>query len=65
MNNLITTNVLRHFGAQIGAIAVMGALTAIAHADFSALGVYAPLVSAAVATIMSVVNEALGGAPKK
>jgi len=63
--NLLTWNVGRHLLAQVGAIAVMGALTAVSHADFSSLGVYAPAVSACVATLVAVANEALGTAPSK
>jgi hypothetical protein len=61
---LITWNVLRHFGAQIGGIALMGALVAVSHADFSSLGVWGPIASAAIATLVSIANEVLGSAPK-
>ena len=63
MTNLISMNVWRHLGAQIGVAALVAALAAVAHADYSALGVYAPLAQSFAALIMSIVNEALGTAP--
>jgi hypothetical protein len=64
MSNVMTWNVARHLLAQVGAIGLMGALVAISHADFSSLGVYGPLVSAFVATLVSIANEVIGSAPK-
>jgi len=63
--NLITANVLRHLAWQIAAATITGAVMAIGHVDFSALGVYAPLAQSAAALIGSVVNEAIGAAPAK
>ena len=62
--NLITANVLRHLGWQIVAAAATGAVAAVAHVDYSGLGLYAPMAQAAAALLGSVVNEALGAAPK-
>lgn len=65
MSNLITANVLRHLAWQIAAAAITAAVAAVAHADYSSLGVYAPLAQSAAALIGSIVNEAIGAAPKK
>jgi hypothetical protein len=62
--NLITANVLRHLAWQTGTAAVVAALAAIGHVDYSSLGVYAPLAQMAAATAASIVNEAIGAAPK-
>jgi len=62
--NLITANVLRHLGWQIGAAALTAAVAAIGHVDYSSLGLYAPLAQSAAALLGSVVNEAIGAAPK-
>lgn len=68
MGNLITSNVLRHLGAQIAAAVLVGALAALNKVDLSSLGVYAPLAASFVATVVSVgtsmVNEYLGTAPQ-
>jgi hypothetical protein len=63
--NLITANVLRHLAWQIAAAALTAAVAAIAEVDYSSLGVYAPLAQSAAALIGSIVNEAIGAAPKK
>ncbi len=65
MNTLVTANVLRHLAWQIAAAAATAAVAAIGHVDYSSLGVYAPLAQSAAALIGSMVNEALGAAPKK
>ena len=62
--NLITANVLRHVAWQIAAAAITGAVAYVANADYSTLGVYAPLAQTAAALLGSVVNEAIGAAPK-
>lgn len=62
--NLITANVARHLAWQIGAAALTAAIAAVAQADYSTLGVYAPLAQSAAALLGSVVNEAIGAAPK-
>ena len=62
--NLITANVLRHLGAQVATAAMVGAIAAVAKVDYSSLGVYAPLAQMAAATAVSIVNEAIGAAPK-
>jgi len=64
MSNLISANVLRHLGWQIGAAALTAAIAALTHVDYSALGVYAPLAQSVAALLGSVVNEAIGAAPK-
>ena len=63
--NLITANVLRHLAWQIGTAAAVAALAAVAKVDYSSLGVYAPLAQSAAALLGSVVNEAIGAAPRK
>ncbi|MGA2495271.1 MAG: hypothetical protein ABSF67_20405 [Roseiarcus sp.] len=63
--NLITANVLRHLAWQIAAAAITGAVAYVAKVDYSTLGVYAPLAQSAAALLGSVVNEAIGAAPKK
>ena len=63
--NLVTANVLRHFAWQIVAAAATAAVAAAANVDYSSLGVYAPLAQSVAALIGSIVNEALGAAPKK
>jgi len=62
--NLITANVLRHLAWQVGTAALVAALAAVAKVDYSSLGVYAPLAQMAAATLASIVNEAIGKAPK-
>jgi hypothetical protein len=62
--NLITANVLRHLAWQIGAAVLTAAVAAIAKVDYSSLGLYAPLAQSAAAILGSVVNEAIGAAPK-
>jgi hypothetical protein len=62
--NLITANVLRHLAWQIGTGALVAAIAYVAKADYSTLGVYAPLAQSAAALLASVVNEAIGAAPK-
>jgi hypothetical protein len=64
MNTLITANVLRHLAWQIAAAALTAAAAAIAKVDYSSLGVYAPLAQSAAALIGSMVNEAIGAAPR-
>ena len=64
MNDLITANVLRHLAWQIGTAVVVAAIAAVAKVDYSSLGVYAPLAQMAAATVASIVNEAIGSAPK-
>lgn len=61
---LITANVLRHLGWQIAAAALTAAVAAIANVDYSSLGLYAPMAQSAAALLGSVVNEAIGAAPK-
>ncbi len=61
---LITANVLRHLAWQVGAAALAAAVAAIAQADYSSLGLYAPMAQSAAALICSMVNEAIGAAPK-
>jgi hypothetical protein len=61
---LITANVLRHLGWQVGTAAALAAVAAVAHSDYSSLGVYAPLAQSAAALAASMVNEWLGAAPK-
>jgi len=63
--NLITANVLRHLAWQIAAAVITAAVAAVANVDYSSLGVYAPLAQSVAALIGSIVNEALGAAPKK
>jgi hypothetical protein len=63
--NLITWNVARHLLVQVATAAAVGAIAAIAKVDYSSLGVYAPLAQMAAATAVSIVNEAIGAAPKK
>jgi hypothetical protein len=63
--NLVTANVLRHLAWQIAAAAATAAVAAIAKVDYSSLGVYAPLAQSAAALVGSIVNEAIGAAPKK
>jgi hypothetical protein len=63
--NLITANVLRHLAWQIAAAALTAAVAALTDVDYTSLGVYAPLAQSAAALIGSVVNEAIGAAPKK
>jgi hypothetical protein len=63
--NLVTANVLRHLAWQIAAAATTAAVAAVANVDYSSLGVYAPLAQSVAALIGSIVNEALGAAPKK
>jgi hypothetical protein len=63
--NLVTANVLRHVAWQIVAAAATAAVAAAANVDYSSLGVYAPLAQSVAALIGSIVNEALGAAPKK
>jgi len=60
----VTANVLRHVAWQVGAAALTGAVVAIGHFDYSALGLYAPLAQSAAALLGSMVNEAIGAAPK-
>ena len=62
--NLITANVARHLAWQIGTAAAVAALAAVAKVDYSSLGVYAPLAQMAAATLASIINEAIGAAPK-
>ncbi len=62
--SLVTGNVLRHLLAQMGAFALMGAAAYLAKVDYSALGAYAPMAQGAAALLASIVNEALGAAPK-
>ncbi len=64
MTKLITGNVLRHLGLQILTAIVVAAVAALAKVDYSSLGVYAPAAQMAAAMIASIVNEALGTAPK-
>jgi hypothetical protein len=64
MNNLITANVLRHLGWQILAAVATAGVAAFARVDYSSLGIYAPMAQCAAALIGSIVNEALGAAPK-
>jgi hypothetical protein len=61
----VTANVLRHLAWQIAAAAITAAVAAIAKVDYSSLGVYAPLAQSGAALIGSMVNEAIGAAPKK
>ena len=65
MNNLITANVLRHLAWQIAAAALTAAVAAIAEVDYSSLGAYAPLAQSVAALLGSMVNEAIGAAPKR
>jgi hypothetical protein len=62
--NLITANVLRHLGWQIGTAVVVAALAALAKVDYSSLGLYAPLAQSVAALVASAINEAIGTAPK-
>ena len=62
--NLVTANVLRHLAWQIAAAAAAAAVAAIANVDYASLGVYAPLAQSAAALLGSIVNEAIGAAPK-
>jgi hypothetical protein len=61
MNTVITKEVLTHVAAQVAAAALTGAVIAISKVDFSSLGVYAPLVVAAVqgvaATVTAIAHE--------
>jgi hypothetical protein len=62
--SLVTANVWRHLAVQVGvAVAVAGA-AALAKVDYSSLGIYAPAAQMAAALIASVLNEALGSAPR-
>lgn len=61
---LIPANVLRHIAAQIAVGLLFAALDYLGHFDWSALGPYSMMASAAVATITAIVHEALGTAPK-
>lgn len=65
----LTWNVIRHLLAQVAGAAAIGAVTAIAHVDWSSLGQFGPLIamgmSTVVAIVTSLVNEALGTAPAK
>jgi hypothetical protein len=62
--NLITANVLRHLGWQIVAAVATAGCAALLKVDYSSLGMYAPMAQCAAALIGSVVNEAIGAAPK-
>jgi hypothetical protein len=62
---LVTANVLRHLAWQIAAAATTAAVAAVANVDYATLGVYAPLAQSAAALLGSVVNEAIGAAPRK
>ena len=67
MNKLadhITGNVLRHLAAQAGTVALLAAVAAVAKVDYSSLGAYAPMAQMAAAFLASMLNEALGTAPK-
>jgi hypothetical protein len=64
MQSLITANVLRHLGWQIAAAALTASIAAVAKVDYGSLGVYAPLAQSVAAILGSVVNEAMGAAPK-
>ncbi len=61
---MISANVLRHLAAQLGVGALVAVLTYLAKADYSSLGGYAPAAQGIAAVVMSVVNEAIGSAPK-
>jgi hypothetical protein len=60
----LTGNVVRHIVGQIATAAVVGAVTYVAKVDYSSLGVWAPAAQMAAATAVSIVNEAIGAAPK-
>lgn len=60
----ITANVLRHLAWQVVAAAITGAIAYIAKVDYSSLGLYAPMAQSAAALLGSIVNEAIGSAPK-
>lgn len=62
--SLITANVWRHLAAQAGAAIAVAGAAALAKVDYSSMGVYAPAAQMAAALAASVVNEALGTAPK-
>jgi len=62
---LITGNVLRHLGVQLATGAAVAVLAYLSKADYSSLGVYAPLVQMLAATATSIFNEAIGSAPSK
>jgi len=64
MTKLITPNVLRHLAWQIATGAAVAVVAVVAKTDYSSLGIYAPLAQASAALAASVVNEALGSAPK-
>ena len=61
---MLTVNVLRHFAIQIGTGAALALCAYFAHADYSALGPYAALAQTVAALATSMLNEALGTAPK-
>ncbi|MGO4872765.1 MAG: hypothetical protein ACLPGW_19535 [Roseiarcus sp.] len=60
----VTGNVVRHIAGQVAMAAAVGAVTYVAKVDYSSLGIYAPLAQMAAATAVSIVNEAIGAAPK-
>ena len=60
----ITGNVLRHLAAQILVVGGLAAAAAVAKVDYSSLGAYAPMAQMAAAFLASMLNEALGTAPK-
>lgn len=61
MNSLVTKKVWQHIAAQVAAAALTGAIVAVSHVDFSALGNFAPLVVATVqglaATLTAVAHD--------
>ncbi len=61
---LISANVLRHLGAQIAVGALFALIDYFGHVDWSALGPYAALAQALVATLTAIAHEAMGTAPK-
>lgn len=48
-----------HVGVEVGALAILGALTGLAGFSFSELGVYAPLAVSAVSILTSVAHKYL------
>ena len=64
MNAVLTGNVLRHLGWQILAAVATAAVASLVKVDYSSLGPYAAAAQAVAALLGSIVNEAMGTAPK-
>lgn len=60
MKKFFSNPVLQHFAIQLGTGAILALVTYLAGADYSALGVWGPIVQGAAAIGLSAVHKATG-----